>query len=131
MSENIYDQLPESVVLDGMDYHNKLSKHQLGFNLCKEDKEAIIESLISKFVSVNDPDVREFHVDVPDFNRMRDTSIKDDPTRMKALMTTVKAIEQDMYCQLSLHKVFEENNQFSFMFDRMLGKDIVIFKLPH
>lgn len=131
MSKMIYDELPPSVILCGRQYTALLSMTNLGFKLCKEDANFIIESLIAKFLSLNDPTVLEYRVEVPDFNGMRDTSIRDDPTKHEKLMKAIQQIEQDMYITLNQMGLFEERQQFSYALDRFLGGDIVIFKLPH
>ncbi len=131
MTESIYNQLPECVIIDGRDYSQALSMTGLGFKLCKDDAYTIIESLVSKFLTMNDPTVLDYQVDMPDFNRMRDVTIKDDPTRLQQLMLAIQAIEQSLYVNFERMGLFEENKQFSYMLDRMLGTDIVIFKLPH
>lgn len=131
MALNLNGRLPETICLDSDYIWEQLSPENMTFELCKPDREAIVESVLAKFLSVNDPDVTDFHVQVPDFNRMRDRAIEQDPDRLQQLLKAVQRIEQNLYVNFTENGIFEENKQFSYMFDRFLGNTIVIFKLPH
>ena len=131
MSINTKGQLPDRILIDGNRYWQLLSFKNMTFHLSKEDCVSIIESIIAKFMSLNDPDLTEYHVSVPDFNRMRNTTIKDNPEQLEILMKVIQQIENDLYINFSQSGIFEENHQFSYMFDKLLGSTIIIFKLPH
>ncbi len=131
MATDETEPLPKTVCLDSDYIWQQLSLENMTFELCKEDKAAIVESLLSKFLSLNDPDLTDFHVNVPDFNRMRDTSIPNDPDKLNHVVQAVQRIEQNLYVNFTEHGLFEKDNQFSYMFDRFLGNTIVIFKLPN
>lgn len=123
--------LPERVLIDGTYFWEQLSLENMTFQLSRVDCESVLEAIISKFISVNDPELTDYHVEVPDFNRMRDTSIKDNPDKLQHLMLAIRNIEQHLYVIFTELGIFDVDNQFSYMFDRLLGKTIVIFKLPH
>lgn len=128
---NTTGPLPDRILLDSTYFWEQLSPENLQFELSKQDCESVIESLIAKFVSVNDFDVMDYHVEVPDFNRMRDKSIVQSAYKHQNLMRAVERIEQHLFTVLTEHGIFEEDQQFSYMFDRLLGNTIVLFKLPH
>lgn len=123
------EMLPERIVIDGSYFWEQFDMPSLSFKLGREDAETILYDIITKFLTMNDPEVADFAIEIPDFNRMRDKAIAADTDKVQEIIQAAKRVEENLFHTFSRLQTFNDKNQFTYAFERILGKDIVINKL--
>jgi hypothetical protein len=127
--KQLEEKLPERIVIDGAYFWEQFDMPSLTFKLGQEDAQTILYDIITKFLTMNDPDVADFAIEIPDFNRMRDKEVAGDTSKVQEIIQAAKRVEEDLFHTFSRLNTFNDKNQFSYAFERFLGKDIVINKL--
>src|SRR5437763_9743468 len=95
--KQLEDRLPERIVIDGSYFWLQFNMPALTFTLSAEDAETILYDIIAKFITLNDPEVADFDIEIPDFNRMRDKTIVADPSKVQEIIQAALRVEEDLF----------------------------------
>lgn len=125
------EEFPKSIILTGGWFWDVFDSLPLGFVLSRVDVETIASDILARFMQMNEPQLTDFSIEIPDINRMRDKTVFTDPSKMQNLIEAIRKAEENLYHEFTRMELFEDKQKFSYYFDRFLGKDFVLERLPY